>query len=256
MRTVLALLGLFALVTPLAHAQSSLDRAEEQLELAEFEEAARLLEEVADDDRAGLDRDAVARLYRLRAVVRSALGRDRDVTRDLTALVLVLEGREPGALPQSLRRRFDRIRAAQGQESLRVRVGIRPLGADEVRARVTADDGDGGVVQRTELVCRAGGSEVASSDSGEVTVRGEVELECEGRAFGPGGWEIGTSTARWSSGESDGTDDPPPPGGIDETLIWILGGAGAAVLVGVLIGVVAFAVADTGVGGPIWVPRE
>lgn len=257
MRTRVAVLfGVIALWSGPALAQGSLDRAEEQLELAEFEEAARLLEEVADDPSAGLDRGAVARLFRLRAVVRSALGRDRDATRDLTALVIVLEGREPGALPQALRRRFDRLRAEHGQDTLRVRVGIRPLGGQEVRARVTADDAESGVVQRTELVCRAGGREVASSDSGMVTVRGEEELECEGRAFGPGGWAIDTSVARWRSGDPDGTEEPPPGGGIDDaTLIWILGGAGAAVLVGVLIGVVAYAASDSGVGGPIWVPR-
>ncbi|MCA9607772.1 MAG: hypothetical protein KC619_19320 [Myxococcales bacterium] len=254
---VVVVFGLVGLWSAPCLAQRSLDRAEEQLELAEFEEAARLLEEVADDPSARLDRSAVARLFRLRAVVRSALGRDRDANRDLTALVIVLEGREPGALPQALRRRFDRLRAQHGQDTLRVRVGIRPLGGREVRARVTADDAESGVVQRTELVCRAGGQEVASSDSGMVTIRGEDELECEGRAFGPGGWEIDTSTARWRSGDPDeGTETPPNGGGIDDTtLIWILGGAGAAVLVGVLIGVVAYAASDTGVGGPIWVPR-
>ncbi len=256
MRTAIALgLGLVAVLPGPASAQGSLDRAEEQLELAEFEEAARLLEEVADDPSAGLDRAAVARLFRPRAVVRSALGRDRDTTRDLTALVIVLEGREPGALPQTLRRRFDRLRAAHEQETLRVRVGIRPLGGGEVRARVTADDAESGVVQRLELGCRAGAREVASSDSGTVTIRGEEELECEGRAYGPGGWLIDTSIARWRSGDPD-TEAPVGGGGVDETLLWILGGAGAAVLVGVLIGVVAFAVSGTGVGGPIWVPRD
>ena len=251
-------MGLVALCATPVEAQATLDRAEEQLELAEFEEAARLLEEIADDAGARLDRAAVARLFRLRAVVRSALGREREANRDLTALVLVLEGREPGALPQALRRRFDRARIAHGQDTLRVRVEIRPLGADEVRASVAADDADSGVVERTELTCRAGRREVASSDAGTVTVRGESELECEGRAFGPGGWEIDRSVARWRSGEPEagGDEGGARAGGVDETLLWVLGGAGAAVLVGVLIGVVAFAASEAGVGGPVWVPRE
>jgi len=254
-----ALSLLLCAVAPVAQAQSTLDRAEEQLQLADFELAARTLEEVADDPGADLDRDAVARLFRLRAVVRSALGRDRDANRDLAALVLVLEGREPGPMPQTLRRRFDRLRRAGGEQRLGVRVSIRPLGDEDVRARILTDDESGVVVQRTELSCESGGSEVASSDSGMVTIRGQSELECRGRAFGPGGWRIDESVARWRSGEPDlgdpGTEDP-GGAGIDETLIWVLVGAGAAVLVGVLIGVVAVAASTSGVGGPVWVPRE
>lgn len=258
MRTF-ALTWLLCAVAPVAQAQSTLDRAEEQLQLAEFEEAARALEEITDDSSAGLDRDAVARLFRLRAVVRSALGRDRDADRDLAALVLVLEGREPGPMPQTLRRRFDRLRRAAGEPHLGVQVSIRPIGDEDVRARILAEDPSGAVVQRTELACESGGREVASSDSGMVTIRGEAELECRGRAFGPGGWRIDESVARWSSGEPDITDpgdDDVGGTGIDETLIWVLVGAGAAVLVGVLIGVVAVAASTSGVGGPVWVPRE
>jgi len=246
-------------VAPVAQAQGTLDRAEERLQLAEFEEAARILEEVADDSSAGLDRDSVARLFRLRAIVRSALGRDRDANRDLAGLVLVLEGREPGPMPQTLRRRFDRMRRSAGEPQLGVRVSIRPLGDEDVRARIVTDDDSGVVVQRTELSCESGGREVASSDSGMVTIRGESELECHGRAFGPGGWRIDESVSRWSSGEPDVTDpgDGDDGGtGIDETLVWVLVGAGAAVLVGVLIGVVALAASTSGVGGPVWVPRE
>jgi len=263
-RIGIALLLLWGLFAPKALAQgdgseaSGLDRVEQELELAEFEEAARLLQEIADDSRAGLDRDGAARLLRLRAVVRSALGRDRDANRDLASLVLVLEGREPGPLPQSLRRRFDRLRVAFGDRTLRVRVGIRPLGATDVRARVTAEDGEADVVERLELSCRSGAREIASSDSGTVTVRGERELVCEGRAFGPGGWLIGASTARWRSGTEPAAD--PSPGlatnGIDEVLLWGLGGAGVAVLLGVLIAGITVAASSSGVGGPVWVPRE
>ena len=258
MRTGIALFLLLALVAPRAAAQTGsahLDRAEEQLELAEFENAARVLEEVADDPGAGLDRDGVARLLRLRAVVRSALGSDRDATRDLASLVVVLQGREPGPLPSTLRRRFDRLRRAHGSETLRVRVGIRPVADADVRARVTADEGQADVVVRTELSCSSGDREVASSDSGTVTVRGESELVCEGRAFGLGGWRIGSSTARWRSG-SPTSVGPATAAFDDELLVWALAGAGAAVLVGVLIAAIAVATSNSGVSGPIWVPRE
>lgn len=239
-----------------ALAQPSLDRAEEQLELAEFEEAARILEEVVGDAGAGLDRDAVARLYSLRAVVRSALGRDRDVGRDLAALVTVLDGREPGALPSGLQRRYERLRRQLGDAPLRVRLRIRPVGDHDVSARLSIDDDPGDVVRRTELVCRSGSRDLASSDSGRVTVRGAISLECEGRAFGPGGWEAGRSTARWRSGEGPGEIPEPGPVGIDEALLLALAGAGAAVVLAVLVAVIAYAASSTGVSGPLWMMRE
>jgi len=251
-RISIALLVLSGGIASGAHAQASLDRAEEQLELAEFEEAARILEEIADDDSARLDRQGVARFYTLRAVVRSALGRDGDAADDLAALVTVLEGREPGALPPSQRTQFDRFRRQSRDEALRVRLMLRPSGVGDVSAQLTVDHDPGDVVRRTELSCRSGGRDVASSDSGSVTIRGESELECQGRALGPGGWEAGRSTARWRSRET-GEEIPLR---VDEAWIWALAGAGAGVLLAVLIGVIAYAASSTGVSGPLWMMRE
>lgn len=251
-RIGIALLVLSGGIASGASAQTSLDRAEELLELAEFEEAARTLEEVADDDSAGLDRQGVVRFYTLRAVVRSALGRDRDAGDDLAALVTVLEGREPGALPPSQRTQFDRLRRQSRDETLRVRLMIRPTEEGEVSASLTVEHDPGSVVRRTELVCRSGGREVASADSGRVTIRGETELECQGQVLGPGGWEAGRSTARWRSRETGG--EIPAP--LDDVTIGALAGAGAGVLLVVLIGVIAYAASSTGVSGPIWMMRE
>ncbi len=231
---------------PVAAAQDDLATAERLLENAEFERAADLLESIAESDR-GLDRAGVAELLRLRAVVRSALGRDRDASRDLASLARVLEGREPGALPDPLRRELERHR--RGARPIEASVRIQPEPGGPVLVRLETEGDPSGLVRRTELVCTSGGREVASTDSDRLSVTGERELECAAALFGPGGWRAAEASARWRGADAGGE----APSWLDENWGYLAIGAGAAVALVVLISVVVYATAPTGVSGPVWV---
>lgn len=251
-RATLAVAGLLWLATPVtSEAQADeLTRAERLLENAEFEAAADALETVAESD-VGLDRAQVSELLRLRAVVRSALGRDRDADRDLAALASVLDGREPGPLPDALRRRFDRHR--RRARSIDARVLISPGEDTQVEVRLVVDNDPSGLVRRQELVCRADGREVASTDADRLTVSGESELECQAALFGPGAWRAAEASTTWRGTTSGG--------GGEEELDWfgenwpyLVAGVGGAVALIVLISVIAYLAGPTGVSGPMWVP--
>lgn len=243
----LAIVVWLAPVTAAAQA-SELSRAERLLENAEFEAAADVLETVAESD-AGLDRAEVAELLRLRAVVRSALGRDRDADRDLDALARVLDGREPGALPDPMRRRFDRHR--RRAEPIAARVLISPEG-DRLAVRLRIDNDPSGLVRRQELVCRADGREVASTDADRLTVTGQRELECRAVLYGPGAWRAAEASTTWRGGGDDGGSGE--LGWLDENWPYLVAGAGGAVALVVLISIIAYAAGPTGVSGPMWVP--
>lgn len=228
-------------------AQDALDRAERQLEEAQFEQAAETLSEFSEGE-GPLERDAVARLLRLRAVVGVALGRDRAVRRDLVALAAVLDGREAGPMPRQLASQLARARnRVSGPPDIRVRIDARENGA--LRARLRLGDDPGGLTQRTLLVCSSGGSELARTEAGDVDLGVQSEVVCEATAFGPGGWVMDTAEARRAS-----SDEIADGGGTDFVLPAILGGVGAAVLIGVITGIVIGTTAGRGVGGPMWTP--
>lgn len=238
-------LGLL-LFPAVASAQDALDRAERQLEEAQFEQAAETLSELSESE-GPLDRDAVARLLRLRAVVGVALGRDRAVRRDLIALAAVLDGREAGPMPRQLASQLSRARSrVSGPPNIRVRIDADAGGG--VRARLRLGDDPGGLTQRTELVCSSGDDELARTEAPDVELGAQSEVVCEATAYGPGGWVMDTAEARRATAEDLGGD------GTDFVLPAILGGVGAAVLIGVITGIVIGVTAGRGVGGPMWTP--
>lgn len=232
---------------------SELREAESALENAEFERAAEILEELADSER-GLDRADVSELLRLRAVVRSALGREREADRDLLALAQVSEGREPGALPDAMMRRYDRYRQ-RVPGPIRASVLIRPA-ADRVEVELEIEDDPTELVRRREMVCRAGSRVVASTDALELTVRNESELRCDARVFGPGGWLAAEASTSWRSSNGGASTPGGEPDWLEQNWTYLLAAGGGLVALIVLIAVVAYVAAPTGVSGPIWVPPE
>lgn len=239
-------------LAPRAQAQhGDLAMAERLIENAEFEQAANLLQSIADQN-AGLSREDVAELLRLRAVVRSALGRDREADRDLAALARVLAGREPGPLPDMLQRRYERHRR-RVRGTIEASVLIEPRADGEVTVRLEIDNDPSRLVRRQELVCYAGDREVASTDADRLTVSDQTELRCEAAAFGPGGWRAAEASTTWRSSDPE---TPGEPSWFDESWPYLVGGGAGAVGLIVLISVIVYATAPTGVSGPMWVPTE
>ncbi|MEQ8453933.1 MAG: hypothetical protein RLO52_00820 [Sandaracinaceae bacterium] len=228
-----------------ALAQPSLDAAERQLEQAQFERAAETLAELAESD-VGLDRDAVARLLSLRAVVGQALGREGDVRRDLLGLASVLRGREPEGLPPNLLGPFEGARReVRGPPSVRLR--IEPLGAELLRVTLEVEDDPGALTRETLVTCSANDREIVRSNDLELRIPAAGRVECEGVARGPGGFEVGRSAARRLAADALGDGGDPP-------WLWIAAGAGVAALLAIVIGVAVAASGPAGVGGPEWLP--
>ena len=185
-----------------ALAQPSLDVAERQLEQAQFERAAETLAELAESD-VGLDRDAVARLLSLRAVVGQALGREGDVRRDLLGLASVLRGREPEGLPPNLLGPFEGARRdVRGPPSVRLR--IEPLGAELLRVTLEVEDDPGALTRETLVTCSANEREIvrsndlASPPRAAWSARGSRGVRAASRSGAP---QPGASRpTRWGTG--------------------------------------------------------
>ncbi|MBX3248178.1 MAG: hypothetical protein KF901_13445 [Myxococcales bacterium] len=248
----------FGLLLPaVALAHDALEVAEGMIESAEFERALTRLDALADDERAGLGADEVARLLRLHAVASAALGRDEATRRDLRALASLLSGADPGALPTPLREVYE---AEAGRSSRPVRVRVRlvhELGG-QVQAAGAVEHDPGALVRAVVLRCIARDREIARARAEQLTVPASEGLRCAAAALGPGGYLVALDEVRWLGGglDPETLDDPswtfegPPPRRARWKLA--LGVTTALAVVGGVVLAIVLASRPPALAGPTW----
>lgn len=230
-----------------ASAQDPLSAARAELDAARFEDALRLYDALASAD-AGLDRGALVRLLRDRALARAAL-RDHDGARaDLTALFsLDPEAQLGDEAPPSLRVLAEEVRTQTGAP-LAVRAEASPVdGGYVIRTEVEGDPA--GVLREIRIrELRDGGVETHTGERVHVATDGALRYVVE--AVGWGGAvvaSIGTPTSPRIIGPAASPMAPPPPDGDDDVGLWVgVGvGAGVAVALAVVLAVVLTMPSDT-----------
>jgi hypothetical protein len=180
-RTAL-LLALLA-PAPAAAQGSSIARARQQMERAEFDAAVATLD-TAETSSSGLSRAEVVDLYATRAAAHLALGHTAEMERDLDRLAALdpTYTFDEAARPELAEGIAERRGAPL---SIDVEISDEPGGA-RVRAAVHRDPGD--LVRSIHLRARPAGATAWIEASGEtLVVPGADEVEVWADAIGPGG---------------------------------------------------------------------
>lgn len=153
---------------------------------ANFEEALAALGEVEGADH--LSRGEVVRLIVLRSLVHHALGNERDLDSNLTALASI----EPdhtfaSNVPPTVQSRFETLqRERDGPLELEVEAR-RIRGGFQIDARIQGDDSE--LIEETLIYARLPGGEWVPTEgrTASIPVRGEGAVEYYVDALGPGG---------------------------------------------------------------------
>ena len=247
------LAALFTWLVPLcASAHPLVDEARRYFEQAELERALEVLDraERADD----LTPEDAGTLYETRALVYSALQQTSAVQRDLRRLAIVAPERELGpSAPPELREFYARLRQ-EGVSAPEIHAEA-ALVDGRVVIRGVAGEDPLGLLRSLRLGGRSAGAPAfALLDAGQLTLEPPTISPAAyyAQAIGPGGVVLAsdgspTDPLLFSFQLSDGG-----LGGGDELLLWVLIGAGAAVVVtAIVIGAVAASAGPSDLTQPI-----
>ncbi|MGE0786529.1 MAG: hypothetical protein AB7S26_12735 [Sandaracinaceae bacterium] len=231
-------------------AQDRIDEAVDATQEARFEDAERLYSEAAAASD-GLDRDAVLRILRGRATVRSALQNVDGARSDLSALLaLDPAARFDNATP-SMRRLVEEVRPRSPPLGVEIEASHSPRGF-EIASRVV---GGARSVVRTIRVRELGPAAAGTIHEGErVTIPGDGELRYVVEVIGWGGAVLLREGSLASPRIArEGGDALSAPADGDDTGVWIgVGvGAGIAIAVAVVLAVTLSPSGRTQLRGPI-----